>query len=632
MDKLKKNLLDIYQYNKKLVFLVLGLLIALIIVLLVINLKNDKNNPSIQTEYIEKLVLFGNEEITINEGDKYLEPGYYAVTNYGEIKTDLVTVTGVVDSNTPGTYVITYQIDDKIVTRTVKVIKKEILEGKINFTLEGNSLIVLEQGNEYIEPGYKAIDSNDGDITNKVTITGSVDVNTPGTYVLTYKIKNSTNQEKTLERTIIIGSSPLSATILSSNTSYTNQSIEAIINIVGSSYNYIKFPNGTVSREKNINYEITSNGTYNFYLYDKSGNYVVKTFDVNNIDKVAPTGSCKLSDTNGKSVVKVTANDNLSGINNYSYADSNNNLLIKTTNNTYNANTHLDIVNVTIYDKAGNTKKISCSNETKGNLEVHFINVGREDAILIRSNEKTILIDGGRYSKKSIVTPYLQELGIKHIDVMIGSHLHFNHIQAQADILANFTVDKIYYPQDLNTCLGVYCEERDQEYILSAIKKYNKSISIMKIRDNINIGDMNIYSIGPLKIQTLSTNKYCQNYNSLNFILTYGKNKFLFTGDYMQSSNILNNFSKELLDIDVLKYPHHGNASIDKTLIDYMSPKYVVVTSASDELAKRSEKSYLQSKGANIYYSYSSKNILIISDGNSLQVKTNVNPSDYKKN
>ena len=30
MDKLKKNLLDIYQYNKKLVFLVLGLLIALI--------------------------------------------------------------------------------------------------------------------------------------------------------------------------------------------------------------------------------------------------------------------------------------------------------------------------------------------------------------------------------------------------------------------------------------------------------------------------------------------------------------------------------------------------------------------------------------------------------------------------
>ena len=631
MDRLKKNLLDIYQYNKKLVFIVLGLLIVLIVVLFYVNLGEDKNNPSIKMEYIEKLVLFGNKEITINEGDKYLEPGYYAVTNYGEIKTDYVTVTGVVDTDTPGTYFITYEIDNKKITRTITVLKKEVMEGNINFALEGNSLIVLEQGNEYIEPGYKAIDSNDGDITNKVTITGSVDVNTPGTYVLTYKIKNSTNQEKTLERTIIIGSSPLSATISSSNTSYTNQSIKAIINIVGSSYNYIKFPNGTVSREKNINYEITSNGTYNFYLYDKSGNYVLKTFDVNNIDKVAPTGSCKLSDTNGKSVVKVTASDNLSGINNYSFADSNNNLLIKTTNNTYNANTNLDIVNVTIYDKAGNTKKISCSNETKGNLEVHFINVGREDAILIRSSQKTIFIDGGSYSKKSIITPYLKALGVTHIDAMIGSHLHFNHIQAQADILANFTVDKIYYPQDLNTCLGKYCEEKDQKYILSAIKKYNKNINILKIRDDINIGDMNIYAIGPTSLQTLSANKYCQNYNSSNFILTYGKTKFMFTGDYMQSSNILKNFSKELLDIDVLKYPHHGNASIDKTLIDYMSPKYVVVTSASDELAKRSEKSYLQKQGSSIYYSYKSKNILIISDGNNLQIKTNVNPSDYKK-
>ena len=631
MDRLKKNLLDIYQYNKKLVFIVLGLLIVLIVVLFCVNLGEDKNNPSIKTEYIEKLVLFGNNEITINEGDKYLEPGYYAVTNYGEIKTDYVTVTGVVDTDTPGTYFITYEIDNKKITRTITVLKKEVMEGNINFALEGNSLIVLEQGNEYIEPGYKAIDSNDGDITNKVTITGSVDVNTPGTYVLTYKIKNSTNQEKTLERTIIIGSSPLNATILSSNTSYTNQSIKAIINIVGSSYNYIKFPNGTVSREKNINYEITSNGTYNFYLYDKSGNYVVKNFVVNNIDKVAPTGSCKLTDTNGKSVVKVSASDNLSGINNYSYADSNNNLLIKTTNNTYQANTHLDIVNVTIYDKAGNTKKISCSNETKGNLEVHFINVGREDAILIRSSQKTIFIDGGTYSKKSIITPYLKALGVTHIDAMIGSHLHFNHIQAQADILANFTVDKIYYPQDLNTCLGKYCEERDQKYILSAIKKYNKNINILKIRDDINIGDMNIYSIGPTSLQTLSANKYCQNYNSSNFILTYGKTKFMFTGDYMQSSNILKNFSKELLDIDVLKYPHHGNASIDKTLINYMSPKYVVVTSSSDELAKRSEKSYLQKQGASIYYSYKSKNILIISDGTNLQIKTNVNPSDYKK-
>ena len=76
---------------------------------------------------------------------------------------------------------------------------------------------------------------------------------------------------------------------------------------------------------------------------------------------------------------------------------------------------------------------------------------------------------------------------------MIGSHLHYNHIQAQADILENFTVDKIYYPQDLNTCYSTYCDLDDQKYILNAIKKYNKTISIMKVGDNFNIGDMNIF-------------------------------------------------------------------------------------------------------------------------------------------
>ena len=66
MDRLKKSILDIYQYNKKLVFIVLGLLIVLIVVLFCVNLGEDKNNSSIKTEYIEKLVLFGNKEITIN--------------------------------------------------------------------------------------------------------------------------------------------------------------------------------------------------------------------------------------------------------------------------------------------------------------------------------------------------------------------------------------------------------------------------------------------------------------------------------------------------------------------------------------------------------------------------------------
>ena len=153
----------------------------------------------------------------------------------------------------------------------------------------------------------------------------------------------------------------------------------------------------------------------------------------------------------------------------------------------------------------------------------------------------------------------------------------------------------------------------------------------MKVNDNINIGDMNIFCVGPIKFQTKSQNKYRQNYNSLNFILTYGDTKFMFTGDYMQYSNILNKFSTSVLDVDVLKYPHHGNATLGKALVNAMSPKYVVLTNSRDELSSRNEKDYLEDVGASFYYSYKHGNILILSNGKNLTVKTNVEPSDYKR-
>ena len=86
----------------------------------------------------------------------------------------------------------------------------------------------------------------------------------------------------------------------------------------------------------------------------------------------------------------------------------------------------------------------------------------------------------------------------------------------------------------------------------------------------------------------------------------------MFTGDYMQYSNILKRFSKNLLDVDVLKYPHHGNASLGKELVEAMSPKYVVLTNSRDELSSRSEKTYLTNVGASFYYSYKHGNILMI--------------------
>ncbi len=640
---------EIYENNKKIINIVL-IFIAILIILAIANFflsrnNNDKNptNPSVQTSNVSKIVLFGNSVITLNEGDSYIEPGYYAVSSTGELITSDVQVTSKVDTTKPGTYTIVYKLDSKSVTRKVIVLEKDSptkenpsgggsVQSTFTFTLKGNSMVVLSQGSQYVEEGYTAYDTIDGNLNSKVQITGKVNTNLPGTYVLTYTVTNSRGEVKKLTRQVIVNVSPVNATLTLNTLATTNNDVTVKVQITGGNFSYVKNPDNSISKTTSYNYKISKNGRYNFYIYDTNNNYIVKEINVTNIDKDLPSGSCSAKVQNGITSINVYASDATSGIKNYAYYG--NNSLLKTINtNNYTHSAKLSSVYVIIYDNASNSRKITCTleSEKEYNLEVHFINVGREDAIFIRDGSKNILIDGGSYSKKSIVTPYLKDLGVTKIDAMIGSHLHYNHIQAQADILENFTVDKIYYPQDLKTCYSTYCDTSDQKYILDAIKKYNKSITIMKVNDNINIGDMNIFCIGPISFQTKSQNKYRQNYNSLNFILTYGKNKFMFTGDHMQSSNILKQFNSSLLDVDVLKYPHHGQESIGKSIIEAMTPKYVVVTSSRDDLSSRNEKTYLKNVGASFYYSYKHDNILMTSDGNNITVTTNVKASNYKR-
>jgi hypothetical protein len=48
-----------------------------------------------------------------------------------------------------------------------------------------------KQGQIWQEPGAVSSDPTDGDLTAKIVISGNVDVNTPGTYTLTYTVTNS---------------------------------------------------------------------------------------------------------------------------------------------------------------------------------------------------------------------------------------------------------------------------------------------------------------------------------------------------------------------------------------------------------------------------------------------------------
>lgn len=97
--------------------------------------------------------------------------------------------------------------------------------------------------------------------------------------------------------------------------------------------------------------------------------------------------------------------------------------------NHVNADNHVNVDNPINVDK----EEVQNDNETpidtakvdqeiNGELEVHFIDVGQGDAILIKQNGYNMLIDAGDNHKGQDVVNYLKSEDIKTLDYVIGTH------------------------------------------------------------------------------------------------------------------------------------------------------------------------------------------------------------------
>lgn len=103
-------------------------------------------------------------------------------------------------------------------------------------TLNGSSIITLKQYDTYIEPGATAIDDRDGPVS--VTITGIVDTNTAGSYILSYTAVDVAGNSATVTRTINVEmQEPFVTTWKTDNPGFT-ASNQIKIGTEGIGYNY----------------------------------------------------------------------------------------------------------------------------------------------------------------------------------------------------------------------------------------------------------------------------------------------------------------------------------------------------------------------------------------------------------
>lgn len=200
-------------------------------------------------------------------------------------------------------------------------------------------------------------------------------------------------------------------------------------------------------------------------------------------------------------------------------------------------------------------------------LHIWLANTRDSDSILLQYGDENWMIDCADERWAPRVVTMLEKLNVTHIDRLINSHPHHDHLAGLHRIDDNVKIAElsIGFPEDEN------------EHMVKAMT----SCSLRDIRVS-HFSDGSVFELGKVKIEVWMKcdDTYSMNDRSAVMRLQYGDRTMLFTGDleYAGQRKLLETCEPELLRTDILKYPHHGKQKLLDEFYDAVNPSFVLVT------------------------------------------------------
>lgn len=257
--------------------------------------------------------------------------------------------------------------------------------------------------------------------------------------------------------------------------------------------------------------------------------------------------------------------------------------------------------------------KVEPKIESKGELKVHYIDVGQgASQLIIGPTGKTMLIDAGNNDKAMVVVDYLKKQKVSKIDILVGTHPDSDHIGGLDKVIDTFDIGKIYMPK-------VQSNTKTFEDVLLAIQRKGLKVSTAQAGLKLDWeSDADVKMIAPIG-QHAEANDM-----SAVIHLSYGSTSFLLTGDAEAKSEQDMIASKVDLKSDVLLVGHHGSkSSTSQAFLDAVQPSYAVIQVGkgnkyghpTEEVLKR-----LGNQGVKIYRNDELGDIIFTTDGKKITV------------
>ncbi|MFR3072326.1 MAG: immunoglobulin-like domain-containing protein, partial [Paeniclostridium sp.] len=311
---------------------------------------------------------------TIKVGEKFNPMEGVTATDKedGNITDKIKVIEDTVNTNKVGTYKVVYEVTDsqgakvtKTITVNVKSNDKPVISGANNISIiEGTKFDPMK--------GVTATDTEDGNISKDIKVTGTVDTNKPGKYELTYTVTDKDGNTTTVKRIVIVNQKE---SILNDAPILELKTNDATINS-GEKVNLLDFVSKAEDKEdkslnisdvkytiKNMNGSSETNisepGKYEviYSLTDSQGKTTTKKLILNVIEKHQHNESINNSSGN---------NENNNVDNNSSSNSENNNVDNNSSDNDENNNVG--------NNSSGNGKNNNVDNNDSGNNENNNLN------------------------------------------------------------------------------------------------------------------------------------------------------------------------------------------------------------------------------------------------------------------
>ncbi|GHU69845.1 MBL fold hydrolase [Clostridia bacterium] len=203
-----------------------------------------------------------------------------------------------------------------------------------------------------------------------------------------------------------------------------------------------------------------------------------------------------------------------------------------------------------------------------GQLEVHLINVGSQDCILLRCDGQDMLVDSGVLETHERVLKYFKTIHVDRLDYAFATHPHIDHIGGFVGLMGKIPIQTLLYPP-----LFDGYESYIQTKLFAAVEK---NAIPMRIVENNAVMTLGSAVLTFMQWQNLSASI---NDRSMVIKVQYGERTILLAADLENAgqSAMLAEYG-DFLRADILKMPHHGLTSYTKDVNATVNPSLGIST------------------------------------------------------